>query len=44
MILPKIMFKNKTKMIKNYNNLFKQQLLMHTDESLCKISVVEYSY
>jgi hypothetical protein len=29
---------------KNASNLFKQQLLMHINEVLCKISVVESSY
>jgi hypothetical protein len=31
------------KMIKNTNNLFKQQFLMHSDYVLCKIRVLESS-
>jgi hypothetical protein len=44
MILHEIMFINKAKMIINTTNLFKQQLLMHPVEILCKICVVECSY
>jgi hypothetical protein len=32
------------KLIQNANNLFKQRFLIHPDELLCKMSVVEYSY
>jgi hypothetical protein len=28
----------------NANNLFKQQFLMHHNEILCKMSVVDYPY
>jgi hypothetical protein len=31
-------------MIKNDDNLFKQLFLMHLDEVLCKISIVDCSY
>jgi hypothetical protein len=32
------------KIIENTNNLFKHQFLMHPDNILCKINVVESSY
>jgi hypothetical protein len=42
-ILHEIICRNETKIIKNTNNLFKWQVLMHLDEILCKINVVELS-
>jgi site-specific recombinase XerC len=42
--LHKFMFSYETKMIKNSNNLFKQQFLIHPDEIFCKISIVVSSY
>jgi hypothetical protein len=40
----KFMRGSETKITLNTNNLFKQQFLMHPDEVLCKMRVVEYSY
>jgi hypothetical protein len=44
MTFSEIMYSYEAKIIKNANNLFKQQFLMSPDEVLCKIDVVECSY
>jgi hypothetical protein len=40
----KFMHGSEAKITLNTNNLFKQQFLMHPDEVLNKMCVVEYSY
>jgi hypothetical protein len=44
MTFHEIMCRNETKMIKKATNLSEKQFLMHPDDVLCKISVVETLY
>jgi hypothetical protein len=44
LIYKKLCVIKRPKNLKNSNNLFKQQFLMHPTYVLCKISVLEYSY